>query len=604
MENISTHKVKPDNTIPVESTMPQDNDLRRELDKYKTLIGASNTGAWEYFLETDVLWCNDIYFSMLGRNINDFATDDKKKLKPAWADLLHPDDKSKAIGGFAEYLKNPGDGMYESYFRMSHSDGSWVWIWSRGKLFHNKDDNNADIIVGTHVNITAHKRSEEMILQERILLRTLIDNLPDVIYIKDAEARKVIANHADVLSIGAESEAAVIGKTDMELFPDNMEIALRGYADDMNVLKGGNAILSKEEFFLDDDGNKRWLLTSKVPVYDESGKINRLLGIGHDITARKQAEETLNTLNQELSRQSEELSKQANDLKILNEQLSLQKEQELEKAIAQGKFEIASEVLHDIGNAIVGFGAHLNRISRALEQNKVDTIKNLGAFLKAQQTSLAQVLGADKANALVTIAEGVAKTQTDNRTEIDTSITELLNIITHIQEILNIQRQFVRGHGGVHERKPVNLVNVIDDCKSMLFASFDKHNIRFNIRIKPGSYVIKGDQTKLMQVVLNILKNSQEAMDFDAQEKVITLTMEAFDDLIELKLVDTGQGFDEETGMRLFERGFTTKKSGTGLGLYNCRSIVESHTGSFDIKSNGRGQGSTITIRFANTHLQ
>ncbi|HEY9194898.1 MAG TPA: ATP-binding protein, partial [Mucilaginibacter sp.] len=321
--------------------------------------------------------------------------------------------------------------------------------------------------------------------------------------------------------------------------------------------------------------------------------------IGHDITARKQAEETLNALNRELSRQSEELSKQAEDLKILNEQLSQQKEQELEKAIAQGKFEIASEVLHDIGNAIVGFGAHLNRISRALEQNKIDTIKNLGAFLKAQQTVLGQALGADKANALVTIAEGVAKTQGDNRVEIDASITELLNIISHIQEILNIQRQFVRGHGGVHERKPVNLVNIIDDCKSMLFASFDKNNVRFHIRIKPGTYIIKGDHTKLMQVFLNMLKNSVEAMSFDAPEKIITLTMEAHEGLIEIKLIDNGQGFDEETGSRLFARGFTTKKTGTGLGLYNCRSVVESHTGSFEIKSDGPGLGAVTTIRFS-----
>ncbi|MEO6521770.1 MAG: ATP-binding protein [Mucilaginibacter sp.] len=580
------------------STLAAD-DLSKELHKYKTLIRESNTGAWEYFLATDVLWCNDVYFSMLGRDIGDFNTADKQKLKTAWADLLHPDDKSKAIGGFAEYLKNPSSGMYESYFRMRHLDNRWIWIWSRGRVLYDKDEKNADIFIGTHVDVTAQKQSEETIRQERILLRTLIDNLPDVIYIKDAEARKIIANDADVISIGAESEAAVIGKTDMELFPENINIALRGYEDDMSVLKEGRSILNKEEFFFDSSGNKRWLLTSKVPVCDEFGKVNRLLGIGHDITARKQAEEMLNALNLELSQQSEELSRQAADLKTLNEQLSQQKEQELEKAIAQGKFEIASEVLHDIGNAIVGFGAHLSRISRALEQNKIDTIKNLGAFLKAQQSLLSQVLGADKATALVTIAEGVAKTQGDNRAEIDTSITELLNIITHIQEILNIQRQFVRGHGGVHERKPVNLVNIIDDCKSMLFASFDKHGIHFNIKIKPGTYVIKGDHTKLMQVILNILKNSLEAMPFDAPEKNITLAMDAYDDLIELKLIDNGSGFDEETNIHLCERGFTTKKSGTGLGLYNCRSIVESHMGSFEIKSDGPGLGAVTTIKFA-----
>ncbi|MGY4386270.1 PAS domain S-box-containing protein [Pedobacter sp. UYP24] len=574
-------------------------ELTKELAKYKALINASNTGAWEYFLDTDELLCNDIYFSMLGRDICDFNTVDQRKLKTAWADFLHPDDRSKAINGFAEYLKDPGTEMYECYFRMRHLDGSWVWIWSRGRLLYENNKDVAQIAIGTHINVTQQKLSEEIIIQERILLRTLIDNLPDPIYIKDLEARKVISNVADVKSIGAESEAEVIGKNDMELFPENIEIAKRGYEDDMIVLKDGKAILNREEFFFDASGEKRWLLTSKVPIKDDSGKISRLLGIGHDITQRKQAEEMLNQLNIELNNQSEVLSKQAEDLKLLNEQLSKQKVQELEKAIAQGKFEIASEVLHDIGNAIVGFGAHLSRINRTLEQNKIDTIKNLGGFLKTHNSLLSQALGVDKANALVTITEGVAKTQEDNRVEIDTSIKELLNIVSHVQEILNIQRQFVRGHGGVHERKPVNLVNIIDDSKSMLFASFEKHNINFSVKIRPGKYVIKGDQTKLMQVILNILKNSLEAIPLDAPEKNITLTLDAYDDLIELKLTDNGVGFDEATNIRLCERGFTTKKSGTGLGLYNCRSIVESHMGSFDIKSDGTGLGAVTTIKFS-----
>lgn len=566
---------KTNHTINGSHALPED-ELNKELKKYKALISASNTGAWEYNTTTEVLWGNDIYFSMLGRDIKDFDTSGKKNLANSWVNMLHPDDKANAITGFENYCKTP-EGGYEAYFRMSHSDDSWVWIWSRGKYIGD------GVIVGTHVNITQRKLAEEAMQQERILLRTLIDSLPDVIYIKDAEGRKVIANKADVLSIGKKSEAEVIGKTDLELFPNDM--GKRGYEDDMRTIKGGEAILNKEEFFINDDGSKRWLVTSKVPVRDKSGAVSRLIGIGHDITVRKESEELLN--------------KQATDLKLLNAELSRQKEQEVERAVAQGKFEIASEVLHDIGNALVGFGSHLNRISRNLEKNKVETIKNLGIFLKAQQTAIAGVLGEDKANALVTITEGIAREQGENRTEIDTSISELYNIISHIQEILNIQRQFVKGHGGVHERKSVNLVNIIDDCRSMLFASFDKHKINFKVNAQPGSYVIKGDHTKLMQVILNILKNSVEAMNFEAEGKQITLNLQSDDKIIELSLVDNGQGFDATVAEHLFERGYTTKKTGTGLGLYNCRSIVESHTGSFDIKSDGPGLGAVTTIRFA-----
>ncbi len=569
-------------------TDSQPDNLNQDLEKYKTLIKASNIGAWEYYSGKDFFWCNDTYFSMLGRNIADYSITGSKNLDTAWSDLIHPEDKINATKKFADYLKNPV-GLYENYFRMSHENGNWVWIWSRGSILQGVQDNSSPIIIGTHIDITEHKEAEELVAQERILLRTLIDSLPDIIFVKDAEGRKIIANRADVKSMSASSEAEAVGKTDIELYPN--EIGLRGYEDDMNVLKQGVSILNKEEFFLDEAGNKRWMLTSKIPVIDENGKIIRLLGIGHNITSRKQSEETLNKLNQDLYAQSEEL-------KVLNAQLTQQKEQELEKAIAQGKFEIASEVLHDIGNALVGFGSYLNRINRSIELNNLDTVKNLAVFLKMQQTALAGAIGTDKAAALVSLTENLANTQATNQQEVTTSMSELLNIITHIQEILNIQRQLVRDHGtGSQERKPVNLGNLIDNCRSMLFAALDRKGIELKLNIQTGLPIIKGDQTKLMQVILNVLKNSIEAIDIDLPEKKISVTAVSADGNIELIITDNGQGFTPEMGSRFFERGFTTKKTGTGLGLYNCKSIIESHGGSFTITSDGVGQGSITAIK-------
>ncbi|HEY5327013.1 MAG TPA: PAS domain S-box protein [Mucilaginibacter sp.] len=568
----------------------------QKLERYKAFISASDIGAWEYFSETDFLWCNDIYFSLLGRDIKDYDFSGHTNLTEVWTNLLHPEDRKNATEQFTAFLKNP-EGAYESYFRMKHSNGSWVWIWSRGRMFKDTHESLHTVIIGTHTDITRHKKVEEAIQQERILLRTLIDTLPDIIYVKDIEGRKIIANRGDVEFIGVASEEEVLGKTDLDLF--NNDIGLRSYEDDMRMIKSGDPIIDKEEYFLDASGKMRWLLTTKIPVKDERGKIIRLLGIGHDITLRKQADEVLKKLNEDLYQQSQELSKQAEDLKALNQQLEKQKEQELENAIAQGKFEIASEFLHDIGNAMVGLGSHLNRINKVVDQNNLNNIKSLTVFLKTQQTAIASVIGAQKAGALVAITEGIESTQSANANEINKSITELLNIITHIQEILNIQRQLVKGNRGVHERKPVNLENIIYDCRSMLFASTDNKRIRLTLNIKPGTYTIKGDHTKLMQVILNILKNSIEAIDADAPEKNITIDMCSTGEVAELKITDNGRGFDAETANMFFVRGFTTKKNGTGLGLYNCRTIIESHAGSFEIKSAGPGLGAVSLIRFA-----
>jgi PAS domain S-box-containing protein len=146
-------------------------------------------------------------------------------------------------------------------------------------------------IIGSMHDISLRKRAEERIQRDRIMLRTLIDNIPAMIYVKDIECRKVIANVADVKNIGYDREEEVIGKTDLELFPG--QTGLRGYADDQKVLSSGKTIIGREEDFIDKNDVRRWLLTTKIPLRDKDGKITGLVGVGHDITERKENEAEL-----------------------------------------------------------------------------------------------------------------------------------------------------------------------------------------------------------------------------------------------------------------------------------------------------------------------
>ncbi|MDP9081324.1 MAG: PAS domain-containing sensor histidine kinase [Bacteroidota bacterium] len=421
------------------------------------------------------------------------------------------------------------------------------------------------------------------------MLRTLIDNLPDTIYVKDDCGRKVIANIADVRSIGALSEGNVLGKTDLQLFKDEI-VAKRGYQDDLIVLQTGQPILNKEECFSENDNRVKWLQTSKIPVCDENGKVIQLLGIGHDITQRKAKDEAIQLLNLELKSQAE-------NLMLLNEQLNVRKEQELEKALAQGKFEIASEVLHDIGNALVGFGSHLTRLTKLSGQDFTTPIQNLSAFLSAQSPKLTDLFGAAKSVALTDLAINLSANQQKYSAEIRSAVRELVHIISHVKEILNIQRQFVRGQEGKHERKPVNLLRLVEDCKAMLGANYERKEIEFVLTTELETYFFDGDATKIMQVLLNIQKNAIEAIPIHAKEKKICLVLKKTLNWIELELTDSGIGFDLATGEHLFERGFTTKENGTGLGLFNCRSIIESHNGSLTIASDGPQRGTTVLIQ-------
>lgn len=135
------------------------------------------------------------------------------------------------------------------------------------------------------------KKAEEIIRHERILLRTLIDNLPDTIYVKDFDARKVLANSADVLATGHAHESEILGKTDLEIF--NKIDGEHGYMQDMQVLKTGKPLLDQEDEYVNRSGKVSWLRTSKIPLNDINGNTVGLVGIGHDITARKAQEEQM-----------------------------------------------------------------------------------------------------------------------------------------------------------------------------------------------------------------------------------------------------------------------------------------------------------------------
>jgi PAS domain S-box-containing protein len=133
--------------------------------------------------------------------------------------------------------------------------------------------------------------SEETLPPDRSLLRTLLDNLPDAVYVKDKDGRKTLANPVDWRRMGAASEADVLGKTDFDFYPH--DIATAFYTDDQSVIQSGQPILDREEEITLPDGTRGWQLTSKAPVRDQSGHVVGLVGIGHDITRRKKMAEAL-----------------------------------------------------------------------------------------------------------------------------------------------------------------------------------------------------------------------------------------------------------------------------------------------------------------------
>ncbi len=209
-----------------------------------------------------------------------------------WFDTFVPQHIRETVkADFQQMLSGDMDELLEYYENpiITYSGATKIFAWNNAQL---RDGNGSVIgILSSGEDITARRKAEEALTTERNLLRTLIDNLPDPIYVKDTQGRFILANEAEARQMGAASVSEVVGKTGFDYyFP---ELAERYHADDLTVMRSGEPLINREEPAGDDEGNSKWILTTKVPLRDQKGEIVGLVGVGRDITDRKQAEEAL-----------------------------------------------------------------------------------------------------------------------------------------------------------------------------------------------------------------------------------------------------------------------------------------------------------------------
>lgn len=193
--------------------------------------------------------------------------------------------------------------------------GNIKWCCAIGRAI--REGGKAVEIYGTFQDITERKRAEEALEHERNLLRTLIDNIPDAIYVRDTANRFVLANETVARRMGVASPADLIGKTDADFYP--AEKAAHFAAADRKVL-AGRALVNFEEDVVHLDGKRRFILGTKVPLKNAQGEVTALIGIGRDITERKRTEEQIRKTNRSLrmiSDCNQELVRATNETDLL-----------------------------------------------------------------------------------------------------------------------------------------------------------------------------------------------------------------------------------------------------------------------------------------------
>jgi PAS domain S-box-containing protein len=182
-------------------------------------------------------------------------------------------------------------------------------VLASGGAIYGHDGEKLGAVVVMH-DFTERKTAQEALKRESTLLHALMDNIPDAIYFKDTESRFTRVNrHAPYRGGNAPEE--VVGKTDFDFFVE--EHARAAYDDEQRVMRTGVPLIDKEECETYTDGSTTWLSTTKVPVFDEGGRVTGLVGISRDITERKRAEEARLELAREQAARAE--AEAANRLK-------------------------------------------------------------------------------------------------------------------------------------------------------------------------------------------------------------------------------------------------------------------------------------------------
>jgi two-component system sensor histidine kinase UhpB len=208
---------------------------------------------------------------------------------------LFPEDIDLYKSTIEQCQSDPGQTVSVDLRRL-REDKSLFWIRWEFCCFPNSEHGITVEAFGT--DISERKRAEnerrevqERLVRERYLLRTLIDHLPDAIYVKDTLSRHIINNKASLELIGASSEEETIGKTVEDFFGG--ESARKLMVTDQKLLKSGKSIDISEEYIINKKGEKKWLLTTKVPLKQDGNGVIGLVGISRDITERKKFEESL-----------------------------------------------------------------------------------------------------------------------------------------------------------------------------------------------------------------------------------------------------------------------------------------------------------------------
>lgn len=302
------------------------------------------------------------------------------------------------------------------------------------------------------------------------------------------------------------------------------------------------------------------------------------------LTHRAEAEERLNRLNGELERRVLDRTAQ---LEATHAQL-------IDASHHAGMAEVASNVLHNIGNVLSSVNVSAGVISDRVRGSRLSRLGDICALLRQHESDLPAFFAPGAKGAKIpAFLEALNEQRTHEHDAIAREASALHKNIEHINAILQMQQSMAR-KTGVPE--PVQLTELVDDAIAINAHSFSQADTTLvrDYRVQPG---ITLEKHKALQILVNLIRNARQACEAtERSDRQITVRIVEEAGRILVAVCDNGVGFSDATRAKMFSHGFTTKKNGNGFGLHSAARAARELGGALNAESGGPGLGATFTL--------
>ncbi|WP_395735318.1 sensor histidine kinase [Prosthecobacter sp.] len=266
----------------------------------------------------------------------------------------------------------------------------------------------------------------------------------------------------------------------------------------------------------------------------------------------------------------------------------------LETSRLAGMAEVATSVLHNVGNVLNSVGVSAELAATKVREFKIDSLKKVADLLQQNAADLPAFLTTDpRGKALPDFLQKLAVRLVEPQQAILQEMAMLQKNIDHIKEIVSMQQSYARGTGVV---ETLSVEDLVDDSIRINAASFSRHDVNVVRDIAPVPQ-LKTDRHKVMQILVNLLSNGKHALDRCEGDRLLKVrVVQNQEGMIEISVTDNGVGIPPENLTRIFSHGFTTKKQGHGFGLHSGALAAKELGGTLTAFSAGKDRGATFTL--------